>query len=54
VLPAGVRSIQLRFDDAAYERGKFVTLVALVIALCLWGFGSVVDRRRLVPGSAAT
>ena len=54
VLPAGARSIQLRFDDAAYGRGKFVTLVALVIALGVWGFGWVADGRRLVPGSAAT
>ena len=54
VLPAGAHSIQLRFDDAAYERGKFITVVALVISLGLWGVGFVADRRRLVPGSAAT
>ena len=51
VLPAGARSIQLRFEDAAYEKGKIVTLVALVIAAGLWGCGVVVDRRRLVPAA---
>ncbi|HSU95685.1 MAG TPA: YfhO family protein, partial [Gemmatimonadaceae bacterium] len=32
-LPAGARAIELRFDDAAYEKGKSVTLVALVLAI---------------------
>jgi hypothetical protein len=55
VLPSGARSIQLRFDDAAYGTGKLVTLVALGIALGVWGFGSIADRRRRpFPGSAAT
>jgi uncharacterized membrane protein YfhO len=48
-LPPGARSIQLRFDDAAYEKGKGVTLVALVLAVVLWVAGAVVDRRYRPP-----
>jgi uncharacterized membrane protein YfhO len=46
-LPAGARAIQLRFDDPAYEKGKVTTLVALTVAVLLWAFGIVLDRRRL-------
>jgi uncharacterized membrane protein YfhO len=58
-LPAGAKSVQLRFDDAAYERGKRVTVVALVLALLLWIAGLMVDRWRattLTPaiGTAST
>ena len=45
VLPAGARSIQLRFTDAAYEKGKLVTLLSLAIAVVVLGFGLVADRR---------
>lgn len=48
-LPAGARSIQLRFDDVAYEKGKVVTLIAVAFSLVLWGIGLAVDRRRLAP-----
>jgi hypothetical protein len=48
-LPAGARSIQLRFDDAAYEKGKVVTLIAVACSLVLWGVGLAVGRRRLAP-----
>jgi hypothetical protein len=48
-LPQGARSIQLRFDDAAYEKGKGVTLVALVLAIVLWVAGAIVDRRYRTP-----
>ncbi len=46
VLPAGAKSIQVRFDDVAYERGKVVTLVSLAVALLVWIAGLVADRRR--------
>ncbi|MEP6494511.1 MAG: hypothetical protein ABJF01_17635 [bacterium] len=46
-LPAGARSIRLRFDDIAYQKGKVVTLIAVAFALVLWGVGLAVDRRRL-------
>jgi hypothetical protein len=48
-LPAGARSIQLRFDDAAYEKGKVVTLIAVACSLVLWGIGLAVARRRFAP-----
>ena len=44
-LPAGAKSVQLRFDDPAYEKGKTLTLVALGLAIVLWGVGFAVDRR---------
>jgi hypothetical protein len=51
-LPAGARSIQLRFTDAAYETGKAVTIVALLAALIVWIGGGVVDRKAAVPTGA--
>jgi hypothetical protein len=51
-LPAGARSIQLRFVDAAYQRGKVVTLVALLIAALMTIGGVVMERRRPGPISA--
>jgi hypothetical protein len=45
-LPAGARSVQLRFDDAAYEKGKILTLLALIASLALWVGGAVAERRR--------
>jgi hypothetical protein len=53
VLPAGARAVQLRFADAAYAKGKTVTLIALVITIVVLGAGLVVDRRRRVPLPAA-
>jgi hypothetical protein len=48
-LPAGATSIQLRFTDAAYEKGKRVTAIALLLAIAAFVGGLVVDRRRDVP-----
>ena len=45
-LPAGAKSVQLRFDDPAYEKGKTLTLVAIALAIALWGVGLAVDKRR--------
>jgi len=45
-LPAGAKSVQLRFDDPAFEKGKTLTLVALAAALLLWGAGFAVSRRQ--------
>jgi hypothetical protein len=44
-LPAGAKSIQLRFRDAAYEKGKVLTLISILVAVVLLGIGLVVDRR---------
>jgi hypothetical protein len=48
-LPQGARVIQLRFDDVAYEKGKRVTIVALLLATALLLAGVVIDRRYRVP-----
>jgi hypothetical protein len=43
-LPQGASAVQLRFDDAAYEKGKRVTLIAIALAVLLWVAGVVIDR----------
>jgi hypothetical protein len=48
-LPAGATSIELRFTDAAYEKGKRVTVIALLLAIAAFVGGLVVDRRRPAP-----
>jgi hypothetical protein len=45
-LPANAKQVSLRFDDAAYERGKVVTLVAIVLCLVLVAVGLVVPGWR--------
>ena len=45
-LPAGARQVSLRFDDPAYERGKVITLLALVASLILVAVGVVRGRTR--------
>ncbi len=51
-LPAGASAVELRFTDTAYERGRAVTIVALLAALITWIAGAVVDRRRpIVPAA---
>ncbi len=44
-LPAGAKTIELRFASASYERGKMITLAALVVSM-LWLVGGVVTGRR--------
>ncbi|HEY9230085.1 MAG TPA: YfhO family protein, partial [Gemmatimonadaceae bacterium] len=45
-LPTGAQKVELRFTDAAYQKGKTLTFVTLAIAIALLGLGLVVDRRR--------
>jgi hypothetical protein len=47
-LPAGASHISLDFTDAAYQKGKIVTLLALLVALALVGGGALLERRRRV------
>jgi uncharacterized membrane protein YfhO len=47
-LPAGARTVALRFASPAYETGKLVTLVALTLAALALAAGAVLDRRRRV------
>ncbi len=44
-LPQGARAVQLRFDDAAYEKGKVVTWIALLLAVACLVIGIIADRR---------
>ena len=52
-LPQGAKAVSLRFDDAAYERGKVVTFAALAIAVLAWISGLAIDRRRPAPTTQA-
>ena len=52
-LPPGARSVQLKFTDEAYEKGKVLTLVCLTVALVLLVGAVVADRRRPGPIAAA-
>jgi hypothetical protein len=52
-LPAGTRTIQLRFTDAAYERGKVITLIVLAIVALLIVVGVIIERRSIASLSAA-
>lgn len=52
-LPAGARSVRLRFVDAAYESGKSITLTSLALALLATVAGVVVERRRATASGAA-
>ena len=48
-LAAGATTIELRFPDAAYIKGRLVTLVVLVIALAWLGGALLLDRRGISP-----
>ena len=52
-LPAGATTIQLRFTDAAYLKGRRVTVVVLLIALAWLVAAVVLDRRDASPRLAA-
>ena len=52
-MPAGGRSVSLRFVDAAYRQGKLVTVAALAVAVILSIAGVVIDRARR-PGLQPT
>lgn len=43
-LPAGAKHVVLHFDDAAYERGKVVTLIGIVLSLALVAAGLLARR----------
>ena len=45
-LPAGARSVELTFRSPTYERGKAITLVALLLAGVMLAAGLIVGRRR--------
>jgi hypothetical protein len=45
-LTAGATRVELTFDSVTYQRGKWLTMGALLLATSLWLGGLVVDRRR--------
>jgi hypothetical protein len=47
-LPAGATHVELTFTSATYERGKVITLFALVLAVLGVVVGAAADRRRRV------
>jgi hypothetical protein len=47
-LPTGATRVNLDFHDPAYQRGKTVTFVAIILALVALGAGVLLDRRRVV------
>lgn len=51
-LPAGARTVELRFTSPRYERGRAVTLAALGAALVLVVGGLLADRRRRPSGAS--
>ena len=47
-LPAGARRVTLAFSSPAYERGKLVTWLAILVALAALVAGLVRERRQRV------
>lgn len=45
-LPAGARKIELRFSSEPYEKGKTVTIAALLLALGWWAAGAILGKVR--------
>lgn len=43
-LPTGARTIELNFTSPAYEKGKVITWIAIVLGLLMLGFGIWRDR----------
>ena len=46
-LPAGARAVELHFADPAYQTGKLVTLVAIVVGIVWLLAGAVAQRREV-------
>jgi hypothetical protein len=46
-LPNGGRKVELSFDDPAYEQGKVITIIALVLTAMMIGAGVYRERRAI-------
>ncbi len=46
-LPEGARNVELVFTSPAYQRGKTITWIAIVVGILMLGAGMWRDRRRL-------
>lgn len=53
-LPAGAKTVSLRFDSAPYQTGKLLTLLAVGGAVLWWIIGVLADRRRGPDAPPAT
>ena len=40
-LPAGAKTVELTFTSPAFERGKMITMTAIIIALVMTGIGLI-------------
>ena len=49
-LPAGARDVELTYGSATYERGRAITIVALLVAIVAVIAGVVLERRRQARG----
>jgi len=47
-LPAGITEVELSFRDAAYDKGKLITLIALAAGILLLVSGIFTSRRRAI------
>ncbi len=47
-LPAGTTDVELSFHDAAYDRGKMITLVAIAASILVMGAGLFTERRKVI------
>lgn len=52
-LPAGARTVSLRFTSPRYETGRLLSLAALLGSLAAFGAGLVLDRRRSITSAPA-
>lgn len=52
-LPAGAKTVALRFDSAPYQTGKTITLGALALAILILVGGTIGDRRRRAAAAVA-
>jgi len=46
-LPQGARNVELTFTSPAYQQGKTVTWIAILVGVVLLAAGAWTDRRRL-------
>jgi len=50
-LPAGARNVELTYGSATYERGRVITLIAVLAALVALAAGLVLERGRRRGGA---
>ena len=48
-LPPNAKDVQLRFTSAPYERGKLITIIALLLSLGAIVAGKLFDRKHSAP-----